>query len=125
MGSLIIISFWKYEYSNSRGAAEVRAEPFSAMFHAESTSVSSCVAPFSRADLPSSMLLAQSPYFSVAAAAFGRALHFGGMMETNTTLPPLRISEARIHCADPKGAMLCADKLPKHLRSVAAWSSAG
>ena len=35
------------------------------------------------------------------------------------------ISEARVHCADAKGAMLLADELAKYLGGVAAWSSAG
>ena len=110
---------------DSRGAAEVIAEPKGTMLLAESASLSSSVAPFSRADCPSIMLLAQSSHFSVVAAAFNRAPHFGGMMETNTTLSIACVSEARIHCADPKGAMLRADKLVKNLRGVAAWSCAG
>ena len=112
--------------SNSRGAAEVRAEPVCAMFPAESTSKSSCITPFSRAGLLSIMRPANASCMCIVAAAVSGALHFGGMMETNTAFSCLAcVSDARIHCADPKCAMLCADKCPQGVRSVAAWSSAG
>ena len=110
---------------DGRGAAEVIAEPVGAMLKAESTSFNSCIAPFSRSDLLSIVLPAKASYNSVAAAAFSRTLHFGGMMQTNTPFSLACVSDARIHCADPKSAMLHADKLPKNLRSVTAWSSAG
>ena len=46
-------------------------------------------------------------------------------MRTNTTLSSACVPEARVHCADPERTMLHADKLPKHLRCIATWSSAG
>ena len=46
-------------------------------------------------------------------------------MQTDPTLSIACVSEARVHCADPEGTMLHADKLSKYLRSVATRSSAG
>ena len=71
--------------SNSRGAAEVRAElltgPVGTVLLAESTSNNSCTTPLSGADLLPSVSPGKPSYNSDAAAAFSRAIHFGGMME--------------------------------------------
>ena len=63
---------------NSCRAAEVRAEPVGTMLLAESTSLSSCIAPYCRAGLlVPSMRTAKPSCSRVAAAAFSGALHFG------------------------------------------------
>jgi len=107
-----------------RGAPFPRADWFGTMLLAETMAVRTSSAPFCRTYPVCTMFPAKSFSNSVAAAASSRASHFVGMVEADTTLSTARISEARVHCADPKSTMLRADKLAKHLRSVATWSSA-
>ena len=94
--------------SGGSAATAERAEPKGAVFHAEPTSLSTCTALCSRADLLPTMLPANPPYFCVVAAAFGRAGHSVGMLVAHTSPVPC-VGGAPRHCAGPMRTVFAAD----------------
>ena len=71
------------------------------------------------------MRIANAFGLSDIATTFSRALQCLVVVLPTFTPGSVGVGDARVRCAVPKGTMLDADKVAKHLRSVAGWIGAG
>ena len=112
--------------SNSVAAIHLAHFPATTAMQAAPASCSnSSGAVVERADSVCTVWTADSSCNNIGITAFSRASPFTAVVLL--TFPPgsVGVGDARVRCAVAKGTMLEADKIAKHLRSVAGWIRAG